>query len=210
MPCLEAGALMGVGTDRITRRQTAIGSNSVGALAVINAGQENTGGQFDEGVDFSDNYANKLGGGQFSSSLKYTYLIKAWVKTTPDAELDLSTGELGAARNRFTLGLNYDYGKWGLKTTTTYTGVSYLDDQFLVGSDYPKEAGKIAAKTLLDAQLTYKVGKADFYFGINNLLGTKPPLIPSGLPGNSTGVETNAGTYDAIGRRYYLGLRYSL
>ena len=193
----------------ITRRQAAIGANSAGALAIINSSVENTGGQYNEGVDVTANYATKIAGGQFSSRLSYTYLIKAWTKTTPDSDLDPSTGELGSARNRWTLGLNYDYGNWGLKTTTTYTGTSYLDDQFLVPNDIPKEAGKIAAKTYVDAQVTYNLGKAQLYFGVNNLFGTKAPLIPSGLPGNDTGVETDAGTYDAIGRRYYLGARYS-
>ena len=193
----------------ITRRQAAVGANSIGALAVINAGQENTGGQFNEGVDITANYANKLGSGRFNARLSYTYLIKAWKKTTPDADLDYSTGELGSARNRWTLGLGYDQGPWGVKLSTTYIGASYLDDQFMVPSGFPKEAGRIAAKTYTDGQVTYSVGKAQLYFGINNLLDTKAPLIPSGLPGNNTGTETDAGTYDAIGRRYYAGVRYS-
>lgn len=193
----------------ITRRQAAVGANSIGALAIINAGVENTGGQYDEGVDLTANYANKLGSGRFNARLSYTYLMKAWIKTTPDAALDSSTGELGAARNRWTLGLGYDQGPWGVKVSSTYIGASYLDDQFMVRSGYPKEAGKIAAKTYTDAQVTYSVGKAQLYFGINNLLDTKAPLIPSGLPGNDTGTETDAGTYDAIGRRYYAGIRYS-
>lgn len=193
----------------ITRRQVAVGGNSVGALATINAGSENTGGQFDEGVDITANYVTNLAGGRMSSKLSYTRLLKAWKKTTPDAELDYSTGELGAARNRWTLGLGYDIGKWGVKSNITYIGVSYLDDQFMVPSEYPKEAGRIAAKTYTDAQVTYTAGKAQFYLGINNLFNTSAPLIPSGLPGNNTGVETDAGTYDAIGRRYYAGVRYS-
>ena len=194
----------------ISRRQVAIGGNSAGALSIINSSVENTGGQFDEGVDLTANYSTKLAGGLFSSKLSYTYLIKAWAKATADAELDSSLGEVGAARNRWTLNLGYDIGKWGVKSSVTYIGVSYLDDQFLVGSEIPREFGRIAAKTITDAQVTYALGKAQFYFGVNNLLGTKPPLIPSGLPGNNTGVETNAGTYDAIGRRYYLGVRYTM
>lgn len=193
----------------ITRRQVAIGANSAGALSIINASVENTGGQFDEGVDITANYVTRIGGGQFSSRLAYTRLLKAWLKTTPDADRDYSTGELGAARDRWMLGLGYDINNWGFKGSVTYIGTSYLDDQFMIASDYPKEAGRVAAKTYTDAQVTYTMGKAQFYFGINNLFDTKPPLIPSGLPGNSTGVETFATSYDAIGRRYYGGVRYS-
>ncbi|MED5621589.1 TonB-dependent receptor domain-containing protein [Ideonella sp. BN130291] len=194
----------------ITRRQVAVGANSAGALQTINSSSENTGGQFDEGVDLTANYAGKIAGGSFFSRLSYTHLLKAWVKTTPDAERDYSTGELGAARNRWVLNLGYDIGNFGLKSSVTYIGQSYVDDQFMIPNEIPKEFGKVGAKTYTDAQLTYKFGKAEAYFGINNLLNTKPPLIPSGVPGNSTGVETMAGTYDPIGRRYYVGVRYSL
>jgi iron complex outermembrane receptor protein len=194
----------------ITRRQPVVGANSVGALAVINAGAVNTGGQYNEGVDLTANYATKLAGGPFSSRLAHTDLIKAWQKTTPDAELDDSTGELDAARNRWTLGLDYKLGMFGVNANASCIGKSWLDDQFMVPSGYPKEAGKIPAKTYTDLQLTYQLGKAQLYFGVNNLLNTAPPLIPTGLPGKYTGVETDAGTYDAIGRRYDVGVRISL
>jgi iron complex outermembrane receptor protein len=194
----------------ITRRQPVVGANSVGALAVINAGAENTGGQYNEGVDLTANYATKLAGGPFSSRLAHTDLIKAWQKTTPDAELDDSTGELDAARNRWTLGLDYKLGMFGVNANASCIGKSWLDDQFMVPSGYPEEAGRIPAKTYADLQLTYQLGKAQLYFGVNNLLNTAPPLIPTGLPGKYTGVETDAGTYDAIGRRYDVGVRISL
>lgn len=38
---------------------------------------------------------------------------------------------------------------------------------------------------------------------------TKAPLILTALTGNVTGAGTDAGTYDAIGRRYYAGVRYN-
>ena len=61
-----------------------------------------------------------------------------------------------------------------------------------------------------DLQFRYTHGKVQYYLGIDNLFDRKPPLIPSGLPGNTTGAETNAGIYDAIGRRYYAGIRIGL
>ena len=54
------------------------------------------------------------------------------------------------------------------------------------------------------------MGKAQFYFGIDNVADTKAPPIVSGLPGNTTGTQTNASVYDPIGRRYYVGVRYSM
>ena len=47
----------------------------------------------------------------------------------------------------------------------------------------------------------------EFYVGADNLLDTSPPKIITGLPANTTGAETDAGTYDAIGRRFYAGAR---
>jgi hypothetical protein len=45
---------------------------------------------------------------------------------------------------------------------------------------------------------------------MDNAFNQKAPPIISGLPGDSTGTETDAGTYDPIGRRFYLGLRMKL
>jgi iron complex outermembrane receptor protein len=67
-----------------------------------------------------------------------------------------------------------------------------------------------------DMQLTYNYRKAQFYFGVDNLFGTNPPqfdtnaLIPVSVENTSTGSGTDAGVYDAIGRRYYIGVRMAL
>ena len=47
----------------------------------------------------------------------------------------------------------------------------------------------------------------ELYLGAQNLFDNAPPPIISGLPGDDTGTETNAGTYDPIGRTYYAGVR---
>ena len=43
--------------------------------------------------------------------------------------------------------------------------------------------------------------------GINNAFDEEPPRILSGVTGSDTGTETDAGTYDPIGRAYYFGVR---
>ena len=203
----------------ITRRKTAVGSNSPGSLEFINQSNANTGGLGQRGVDLTASLAEKLGAGQFNARLAYTYLIKAYSRATPEADIDYSQDEVGSSRNRWNLNLGYTLGNWGVTGSTTYIGKAYLDDQFLKsnfnewngpGTTYAKEQAKVAAKTYFDLQTTYTRGKAQVYFGINNLFDTKAPPIITGLPSNSTGAETAAGTYDAIGRRFYLGVRYSL
>lgn len=196
----------------ITRRPADVGPNSAGSLEFIDETAANTGGDFVEGVDLTASYRTKLFGGVFNSRIAYTYIMKSYNQATPQADRDYSQGEVGNARNRWVLNLGYNIGNLGLAATTTYFGQSYLDDTFMrdnFGSTN-KMDGKIKARAYLDLQANYKLGKSELYFGIDNATATKAPPIISGLPGNTTGAETNASVYDAIGRRYYVGVRYSL
>ena len=62
--------------------------------------------------------------------------------------------------------------------------------------------------TYVDVQVTFSPTEVyEVFVGANNLFDEEPPLIISGLPGDVTGTETDAGTYDAIGRRWYAGVR---
>ncbi|MDT8999394.1 TonB-dependent receptor [Paucibacter sp. APW11] len=202
----------------IIRRPVATGAGSAGALQFINQAPVNSGGQKAKGIDFTSSYSDRLGAGRVNARLSYTRLLDAWNKATDDAELDKSVGEIGSPKNKWSLALGYDIGNWSVATTTTYWGESYLDDQgtnkYLDPKKYngfTKDTFRIGSVTYFDAQVTYKMGKAaQLYFGVDNLLDTKAPFIPSGLPGNTTGTNTNASTYDAIGRRGYIGIRYNM
>lgn len=196
----------------IKRRPADIGPNSAGSLEFIDETAANTGGDMVEGVDLTSSYRARLGGGTLNARIAYTYIMKAYNQPTPQADKDYSQGEVGNARNRWVLNLGYNIGNLGLAATTTYFGQSYLDDTFM-RDNFPgsnKMDGKIKSRAYLDLQANYKLGKSELYFGIDNATGTKAPPIVSGLPGNTTGAETNASVYDPIGRRYYVGVRYSL
>jgi outer membrane receptor protein involved in Fe transport len=203
----------------ITRRTGVQGAYSAGSLEYINQAPVNSGGQKARGIDFTSSYAERVGPGMLSARLTWTHLLDAWNKPTDDADKDTSLGEVGNSKDRWMLNLGYASGPWAINTTTTYIGKAYLDDQFMnqlcntdaAGNCQPalKSQGKVAAKAYFDVQGSYKFGKAQFYAGVNNLFNTKAPPIISGLPGDTTGAETDAGTYDAIGRRYYVGMRYS-
>jgi outer membrane receptor protein involved in Fe transport len=201
------------------------GAYSAGSLEFINQIPENSGGQKARGIDLTSSYAERVGPGMLSARLTYTHLIDSWLKPTDDGDKDTSLGEIGNPRNRWMLNLGYSSGPWAINTTTTFIGQSYLDDLFMktvcnqdangdcladpAQAAARKEQGKVASKTYFDIQGSYKWRKAEFYLGVNNLFNTKAPPILTGLPGNTTGAETDAGTYDAIGRRYYVGVRYS-
>lgn len=194
----------------ITRRALPAGSNSAGSIDLIDQTQENAGGEGTKGIDLTVAYADKVFGGRLGARLSWTHLLESYFVPQPGSATDYSTGEVGSAKNKWLLNLGYNYGNWGIQTTTTFVGKSYLDDQFMKGMEWPKEAGKISSKTYLDLQGTYTMGKAQIYLGLDNATDTKAPPIITGLPGSTTGAETAAGTYDVIGRRYYIGLRYTM
>lgn len=197
--------------NTITRRPTAVGANSAGSLEFIDAAVNNSGGLATEGIDFTASWADKVGDGRLSARLSWTWLRDGYNVPLPGASKDYFAGELGAAKNRAVLNLAYKIGQFGISGATTYYGKSALDDQFLSGEGLARNSIRVKEKVYQDLQFTYAPWKkTEFYLGIDNAFDTKAPLIPSGLPGNVTGTETDAGTYDPIGRRYYLGVRVTL
>ena len=195
----------------ITRRPTSEGAYNAGSIKYSDTAVSNSGGKGTEGIDLTASWADKVGPGRLSARMSYTYLKTLWDVPLPDEDKDESAGELESPRNKAVLNLAYKWGPLGISTTTSYTGRSKLDDQFVIQFDNPQNAATIGSYTTSDMQLTYDVKKSyQIYFGVDNLFDKKAPGVISGLPGNSTGTETDASVYDPIGRRYYLGLRVSL
>lgn len=197
----------------ITRRPTPVGSNSAGSLEFIDSGVTNSGGLVTEGVDFTVNFADRVGPGRLSAGLSYTHLLEGYEIPLPGAAKDPFMGEIGAPRDKFTLKLGYTWNAFSITTQITHVAKSALDDQFLSGFECSPGVAcapgsvKVPARTYTDLGLSYQLNKTvQLYGGIDNLFDTKPPLLSS-LPGGDTGTETNAGTYDPIGRRYYIGVR---
>jgi outer membrane receptor protein involved in Fe transport len=216
--------------DFITRRPTQIGANSSGSLQFVDTQESNSGGLNAEGIDVGINYAQDLAdwglAGRFNARLAYAHAINGYEIPVPGADQDRFVGELGGAKDRFNLGLGYSIGDFAINWTTTFIGESALDDQFLKSfRDTPGCVANAAqcrdlvtldigvdSVTYHDVQVSWSPGdKYEVYFGVTNLFDEDPPLIPSGLPtsllGNNTGTETDSGVYDAIGQRYYGGVR---
>ncbi len=196
----------------ITRRPTNMGANNAGSLEYIDSLVSNTGSKATEGVDLTASWAGAVGPGRLSSRLAWTWLHEGYDTPTPGAEKDYWAGEISQSpKNKASLNLAYKLGAWSINGTTTYIGKSYLDDQFLAQFDLPRNAVGVGSRTYQDFQVTYEFRKKwELYLGLDNAFNTKAPPIVSGLPGNTTGAETEAGAYDPIGRRYYLGMRVSL
>ncbi|MBV6424613.1 MAG: Vitamin B12 transporter BtuB [Steroidobacteraceae bacterium] len=199
----------------ITRRPAAVGANSAGSLEFIDSGPTNSGGEFAEGIDLTVSYAQDIGPGAFRGRLAFTHVLDQYRVPLPGAAKDYIVGEvedgLVAPENRAVLNLGYTVGKFGATLTTTYLGKVALDDQFLAQFGEARGSIGVGSKTYLDAQVTYSpTENYQIFVGANNLLDEEPPPIISGLPGDDTGTETNAGAYDPIGRRWYAGVRVKL
>ena len=195
----------------ITRRPTAEGPASAGSIKYSDTAVTNSGGFGTEGVDLTASWADRLGPGRLSANLAYTYLKTLYTKATPEADRNEAAGELESPRHKAVLNLAYKVGPYGISGSTSWTGRSALDDQFVNTFDNAGAAPKIGSYFTTDFQLTYDLKKqVQLYFGMNNAFDKRAPQVISDLPGNTTGTETNASAYDPIGRRYYLGARIQL
>jgi outer membrane receptor protein involved in Fe transport len=192
----------------VTRRPAAVGANSAGSIEFLDAGVTNSGGEFVEGVDLTVAYAQPIGPGRLNARLSYTHLLEHYLVPLPGEDKDYLAGEVGDSEDRAYLALGYQMGKFGGTLQTTYISSADLDDGFLAAFDLPRGSVGVGSATYVDMQFTWQPTEAyQVYLGANNVFDEEPPLLISGLPSDVTGTETDAGTYDAIGRRWYAGVR---
>ncbi|HUQ11879.1 MAG TPA: TonB-dependent receptor, partial [Steroidobacteraceae bacterium] len=192
----------------VTRRPAAVGANNAGSIEFLDAGVTNSGGEFVEGVDLTVAYAQPIGPGRFNARLSYTHLMEHYLVPLPDEDKDQLAGEVGDSKDRAYLALGYQMGKFGGTLQTTYMSAADLDDGFLAAFDLAPGSVGVGSATYVDLQLTWQPTESyQVYLGANNVFDEEPPLLISGLPSDVTGTETDAGTYDAIGRRWYAGVR---
>lgn len=194
----------------ITRRVNAEGPNSAGSLQFINAPTGNIGALGTSGVDVTISYRQSIGDwgigrGSLSTKIAYTRLINY---STPGAANQ--AGEEGLPWDRGSGSITYDTKKFGMTLRGNFIGRSYLPRSFTgVGAGDPGSADyRIKARFTADGQIRFNpTSQYEFYFGVINMFDTPTPLLISGIPGDNTGTETDAGTYDPIGRRFYGGVR---
>jgi outer membrane receptor protein involved in Fe transport len=195
----------------ITRYPSATGQSSAGALHYIDTAVSNSGGEGTEGIDLTAAWNDRVGPGRLSTRLAYTYVKKGYNIPLPGANVDPFAGEIGAAKNKANWNVGYKWNNLSANVTFDYIGRSSLDDQFLAGYKLPANSIQVGSRTYTNLQLSYQLMKrTELYFGMDNAFDTKAPPIISGLPGDVTGTETDAGTYDPIGRRWYAGIRVKL
>ena len=196
----------------ITRRQAAAGANSAGSLEFVDTTLFNSGGLKTTGLDVTLGYNQNVASGVASLNVSYTHVFKGYVIPLPGADIDRFAGESGASKDRASGTLAWNNDRMGFTLVGTYIGGAYLDDQFITGAlgdpDIHSKNYRQNSRFYLDAQVRFTPGDHfEFFVGANNLLDTSAPRFITGLPFNTTGAETDASTYDPIGRRYYAGAR---
>jgi iron complex outermembrane receptor protein len=196
----------------VTRRPTPVGANSAGSLQRVDTAVSNSGGLESRGMDVTIDWADSIGFGRLQSQLRYSHLFHGFVVPLPGATPDHFAGEVGSAKDKAAWLLGFQAGPWSVRTMTTYIAESELDDQLM--SSFGADAGSITvpSKTYVDLQAGFDWRVAEFYIGVDNLFDTDPPRFDTNalITGGSTGAGTAADVYDAIGQRYYAGVRFEL
>src|SRR3546814_18964098 len=90
-------------------------------------------------------------------------------------------GEIGAAKDKVSLTLGYDWGNWSAQTLTTYIGKSYLDDQFWGES----KVNSVSPRSYTSLQVGYTWNVAQFYVGVDrkSVVSGKSVLVRVDLGG---------------------------
>ena len=202
----------------VQRRPTEEGLNSPGSLEFIDTGPTNSGGLETAGLDLTASYRSAaaamglgfLGNGTINARLAYTRMFKGFVIPLPDEDKDPYVGEVGAPKDKAFGTISYDTDRWGVTFRGSYIGPVFLDNTFVEAFDGEPESdeARIGDEFYGDVQVRFlPVENLELFAGANNVFDNEAPPIISGLPGNNTGTETAAGSYDPIGRRYYAGIR---
>ena len=199
--------------DFIVRRSGAMGLNSAGSLDEVNTAVTNSGGFQTSGIDVVLAYNNSfdLGSRRLAVGLtaNYTHMISGWSRPVPGGEKDRFMSNIGASRDRFNLGANFQMGKVRWTLGGTYVGGAYLDESytgFEPGSE-GSEQFRVHPEFYLDTQVRFIVSeRSEFYVGAENLLGNDPVYF-GGLPDAATGMDSDYGTYRGLGRNFYAGIK---
>jgi iron complex outermembrane recepter protein len=182
---------------------------SSGDREEVDALYSNLGALKTRGVDLQVNWGADIGPGTFNVNSTLNYLDEFMYQTAPTSALVDATGTLDQ-------GGQFDY-----RLLTTF---SYAWDNFNVGVNWRhlssvEDAAKALAPTttiqgtgafdMFNLTAGYNWDKYSLRFGIDNLFDEDPSVIGAN-PGIDTNTDlTNAGYYDILGRRWYMGLKLS-
>jgi iron complex outermembrane recepter protein len=210
--CFDAATFPNQFCNFLTR-DTAGPAFELGELTEVNSGFVNEGVLETQGVDLSLFWGIDLANwfesisGRASVRVNWTHLLD--FTETKFAVADDLVGETGYAKNKGQTAIVYALGPWSGTWEWNYISDSVPDksnDLFNFG---------VGAYNVHDVQIGYTFGETflggamegtRLYVGVNNVLDEDAPIILSGVPGNTTGTDTDASVYDPIGRSWYAGI----
>ena len=183
---------------------------AIGAITEVNSTFQN----FDqtsyyEGVDVAagwqfglDEFFGSMITGDMSLRVAWTHNISNNADARGD-EGAVGDASSGGPEDKVQFGAVYSNGPISASWET-----SYLGDMTASFASSGRFAYKLGAYTVHDVRLGWDVtDTANVYIGSNNLFDEEAPIVLSGVPGNTTGTDTNASFYDPIGRTFYAGVR---
>ncbi len=190
----------------------ALQSFSNGVLTVLTSPQ-NLNVQRVQGWDIEAQYNLETDSGRFGLRGFLNVNTKDFIQPAVGSRINLRGG--GAQTSylwqlnpkwRATVQFNYEGETFGLFVQERFIAKSLIDANFVEGVDI--DQNDIPAIAYTDVTGTAKVkGLGEFYLTITNLLDTDPPISPH--PTTTFSVPY-AGTYDALGRTFTVGLRVKM
>lgn len=173
-----------------------------GEITEVNSGYINEGTLTTEGIDLQLGWGRDVGPGQLDVKLNYGHVMDYTLSKFGDA--DELVGEVGYFENQWLATINYAMDRLVVQWETAYLSDASPD---LSSPDFNYSVGEYVTHDLFaNYQFTENLSAN---LGINNLLDEEAPIILSGVPGNSTGTDTNASVYNPIGRSAYVGVRFT-
>jgi outer membrane receptor protein involved in Fe transport len=152
--------------------------------------------------------------GMFFANVNFNYLLKYDVQNVAGGVVLHYANTIGAPITAPPYGAQF---RWKLFTTLGYRiGPAAISANWRhmpsvnnigLATDPTSKAVKTASYDEIDMSALWSVTtNFDIRFGVDNLTDKQPPTVGA-IPGstNSAGVTDIAGSYDVIGRRYYLG-----
>jgi outer membrane receptor protein involved in Fe transport len=171
------------------------------------------------GVDVEAAYQHDIGIGRLGSRLIYTRTLKRddFLNPADPSRPDRILSELGDPRNAFNLNLDFKRAALNVSYELRYLGpmvVNAAEDLFSVGGAAPENADyasirKYPSVVYHDIRAAYDFSDAlNLYVGVDNLTDKDPPYGLIGT-GNGGTVAANSAIYDARGRFFFVGGKYS-
>jgi len=162
------------------------------------------------GLNTDINYTRRFGENKsVTAHFIWTHALQndSFLNPTDPNRANRLLGEAGQPKDAFNVNLNasagsiyvgYQFRYLSRMNLNTYEDVNSLQGRPAENADYA-DILYYKSVTYHDLRLGVNVeGGSNFYFGVDNVTNTRPPL-------SSTGIGAGTGIYEPVGRRFYAG-----